>query len=982
MTALLPLLEACTPRPKEQTGENYAADLHQALGSEIRTAAKAAEFFTGTYATPAMRRVTTGIFDRLRHGNAAGQPAFIRFDSAFGGGKTHTLIALAGAAKHPALVRDGAANRLLPPDLAVDDVRLVCFTGENADILDGTTMDGTDRRAKSLTGFLAYHLGGETAYDELKEHDDRFSDPGAAGFQKLIGDRPTLILIDEPARWVAAVKQIEDIRRAGDGLRNALTAVAKAVANSERAVLVITTAEPGSDAYRAESEAAGQQIQAVMQELDSVAARTAQAFTPTNADDFPAILRRRLFTNAEDNPQRDAVAEAYAALWRRHNPADTDAAPAFRDCYPFHPETIRIITERLASNNDFQRVRGTLRALAAAIYSETTIAEPLLHPYHLDVAIPEVAYELVNRTGHQALDSAIQADVIGPNATARRYGPAARRAASIILLGSLAPTANNGLADTEIVNGLISPAEPDASVAMQAVRNIKDNGLYIDDDPDAGATRFSRQANVRREVEQRANAVSENDREDGLKQAIRDAFTDRNGLGVTVFPSRANNVPDDPDLAHIGIINPSHITAQSPDRNDQLAAMYRHSDGNGGNALREYRNSALFLVPDSDDLTEIKRQIARHKVAAEMLQNDDQDPRLLAYQRNTLETIRQASHKAVYQGIQRNWVNLYYPEPGVQPHGLADIRLQFPDREGHGQATVIDFLTGSAVGKMAHPRQPALGQNVWAEAGLAQAGAAGITVGELHDRFTRTPGRIMFLKRADFDRALDAANREGDAQTLVIRTPQGLEIRSGSGIAYKDDLRVWLKEHAPPLAPPEPAPQPDPYPAPDPTPDPDPAPARQRIPLFRSQTDTGQVAVSRLAAHMQTHAVAWKDIAEATVMGASVALLNDLASKAESNGAAVSITYEFEANGFVLQAQDKTAAEWQQCRRACEQMQRAAGASAVDARISIPNNTDADTDTDADANTNANANAVRAMLHDLDNTHQVMLAVRFRQPDA
>ena len=50
-----------------------------------------------------------------------------------------------------------------------------------------------------------------------------------------------------------------------------------------------------------------------MQELDSVAARTAPAFTPTTAGGLPAILRRRLFANAKDNPQRNAVAQAYAA---------------------------------------------------------------------------------------------------------------------------------------------------------------------------------------------------------------------------------------------------------------------------------------------------------------------------------------------------------------------------------------------------------------------------------------------------------------------------------------------------------------------------------------------------------------------------------------------------------------------------------------------------------------------------------------------
>ena len=161
MTKLLPLLESCSPRPKEQTSEDYAADLHKALQGEIGSAASAADFFAGTHATPAMRRVATGIFDRLKHGSAASQPAITRFNSMFGGGKTHTLIALAAAAKHPQLVRSDSSGGLIPTDLAVDEVNLVCFTGENANLLDGTAMDGTGRRAKSLIGFLAYHLGGE-----------------------------------------------------------------------------------------------------------------------------------------------------------------------------------------------------------------------------------------------------------------------------------------------------------------------------------------------------------------------------------------------------------------------------------------------------------------------------------------------------------------------------------------------------------------------------------------------------------------------------------------------------------------------------------------------------------------------------------------------------------------------------------------------------------------------------------------------------
>ena len=955
MATLLPLLETCFPRPIEQTSEDYAADLHRALHGEIGNAARAAVFFAGTHATPAMRRIATGIFDRMKHGSSANQPAIIRFNSMFGGGKTHTLIALAAAAKHPQLVSSEATEGMIPTDLAVDGVKLVCFTGENANLLDGMAMDGTARRAKSLVGFLAYHLGGEAAFDANRRHDELFSDPGAEDIQRLIGDKPTLILLDELVRWVAAAKQLEgeQSQRAANGLRNALTSIFKAVANSPHAVIVITTPEEGHDAYRDET----QFVHNAMNNLDSVTARTARDFTPTDTADVPAILRRRLFQSAGTDEYRREVAKAYAAIWRRYNPNDSEAEERFYDHYPFHPETLRIIAERLASNNDFQRVRGTLRAMSAVIHHGTEIVEPIIHPYHLDVSVSEVSEELVNRTGHQGLHAAITADVTGQNATAQRYGAATRKAANVILLGSLAPTANNGLSDAEIVNALLSPSEPDNSVAMQAVQNMKDNGLYIDDDPAAGSTRFNQQANVRREVEQRANAVSEAERLDGVRQAIEDAFTDRDGMGLTVFPSRPNNVPDDPNLVHIGIVNPSHVTMQSADLKEQMDSLYRHQSGNGGNAPREYPNNVVFLVPDGDDLDEIKQQMARHKAASAILETDKSQ--LLSYQRDTLTSIRENSRKAVFQGIQRNWVNLYYPEPSVQPHGLHNIRLQFPDREGRGQNAIVEFLTGNATGKMAHPRNPALDGRVWADTGLNNAATAGMTVGELHGRFTRTPGRKMFLKRAHFDRSLDYANEQG---IVLIRTPKGLEIKHGSVAPYKDDMRVWLKEHAP--QPDRPA-EPDP---PTPALEPDPTPGRRHVTRFNTGHVSGQVAVHELNTRMLSEGLDWPDIAQATMYGTNISLLNDMASKAQSNGVDAIVNYEFEANGFELRATGKTPEQWQQCSRACAQMERAAGASNVSAEVAIA----------AEGNTD---DAVKTMLHDLDNTHQVQLDVEFRQPE-
>ena len=606
----------------------------------------------------------------------------------------------------------------------------------------------------------------------------------------------------------------------------------------------------------------------------------------------------------------------------------------------------------------------------------------MLHPYHLDVDIPDVAHELVSRTGHRALDAAIQSDVIGATATAQRYGPATRRAANIILLGSLAPTAKNGLADAEIVSGLISPANPDASIAMQSVQNIKDNALYIDDNPDAGVTRFSQQANVRREVEMRANAVSENDREGGIVECILESFSGRDGMGVKVFPTRVNNVPDDPDQVHIGVISPSYFTMQSSDLDAELGSLYRHSDGNGGSAPRNHRNNVLFLVASDGDLSEIKRQMARHKAANEILRDNGPLPE---YQEEILTGISRNSRKAVYHGIQRNWVNLYYPEPAARSNRLQHARLQFPDQEGRGQLTIVEFLSGVAVGKMASPRNPALAPDAWSDAGLERAKEDGMSVGELHNRFTGTAGRCMFLKREHFDRSLDQANEAGH---VVVRNPHGLTISSGSGVSYRDDMTVWLARHAPLPALPDvvaggdnenghgaPGAFRGDMSAVDATavfgnaPAPAPAPVR-RPSFFQSQAATGKVVLAELNSYLASEGLDWADISVATVYGDSIALLNDLAPRAQARGVAISVSYHFAENDFAVSVDGKSAEQWQQCSRACAQMQRVADVDPVSATIVIANADNAD-------------GAIRTMLHELDsNAHQAQLNVVFHQPAA
>ena len=78
---LIPMFQACRPRPPQLTNSNYATDLKRALREEITTPESAQEFFQGTYPTEAMRTLCRMIFDRLHNGVSSEQTPVYRFST-------------------------------------------------------------------------------------------------------------------------------------------------------------------------------------------------------------------------------------------------------------------------------------------------------------------------------------------------------------------------------------------------------------------------------------------------------------------------------------------------------------------------------------------------------------------------------------------------------------------------------------------------------------------------------------------------------------------------------------------------------------------------------------------------------------------------------------------------------------------------------------------------------------------------------------
>ena len=804
------LFNACQLRSEESTRDNYAADLQRSLEEELSAPELARQFFQSTYPTDGMKDICSGIFNRLKHGDASNEFSVYRLGSGFGGGKTHTLIALAGAALFPHLIRQGETT--VPTEYAPDEpVRLATFTGENSDVERGALMPGSGSvRARSLIGQVAWQLGGEAAFNEFRVYDDNLSSPGSEDLRQLLGERPCLILVDELVQW------LDRLEHAGpnvslSNIRTSFSSLIRAVRACPHAVLVITTPDPASDAFKRATQLALD----ILGEVDSVFARVSLQTIPSNPPDLPAIIRRRLFAKV-DETSRNVVSDAYADLCRRSSslisppPQDRTAKQWFYENYPIHPDTLRVIVERIASNDNFQNTRGILRLLGMTAHYMKNSGQGkgtlLIHPHHIDPANTEIHAELTTRIERGEFGSAIVADIIGPESTATRIDETrptqpARRLARAALLASLAPVGSaRGAASGELIRAVLTPYDEDPSVVANAVTEFRKNALYVNDNPNVPGIQFTTVPNLNRMLLERRRSLTAAEIDQRVKRAIRDCFTmprqrSQSHMQAVVFPS-GSDIPDNSDSVSLGVINYEWFTNNDDNLEGALTNFYRNSPAGGGQSPRHFKNNLVVLVADHDSNGEVKLH-ARRFLAARYIK-DHPPESLQVHQMDNLETELASAEKDLFVAIQKLYVNLYYPStdsPISSETLLHHVRISpeiAAENPGDGQFAVLQTLTSRR--KLITMETADLDpESYWKQRRNLRLGKVGLV--SLKEEFAREPSNYMLLNngvaKALLRRALDRG-------AIVIQTGAGQTLTEGSEFLQIDDPYAWvyLKEKA------------------------------------------------------------------------------------------------------------------------------------------------------------------------------------------
>lgn len=435
-----PVLETCKPRPEILAGtfnpEVFTASLGPIIDyyrsgkgviDSIYTSAE--NFFReATYPTQGLRLTLTEVFGRIAGDMTV--PAIHRLETAFGGGKTHALIACTHIA-YKGKELGGIIKDILDPKL-LPDPGSVAVVGVAGDEIPVHKPKGNDLVPYTLWGEIAYQIGGEGLYREVEDDANSHAAPGKTYFNKVFTNRKVIIMLDELAQYAA---RLEAARPDGASQLAAFLMALHGYARNHPGIAVVLTLASATDAFAKQTERLAALISQVRGEevteddalgigekavkgVTSVVARDAVQITPVQATEISSVLAKRLFTFI-DRDAAGAAADEYTQMYRRNSNLLPEEASSenfkgrMTATYPFHPTLVNFLNNKLANAENFQGTRGVLRVLSLAVRSlwQNRQAVPMIHACHIDLRSDRVVNEILGRTGSSDLMFILNADI-------------------------------------------------------------------------------------------------------------------------------------------------------------------------------------------------------------------------------------------------------------------------------------------------------------------------------------------------------------------------------------------------------------------------------------------------------------------------------------------------------------------------------------------------------------------------------------------
>ena len=611
------------------TADTYAARLGQVLQNEGPLEYRNTQrFFGRTHITEGLKTLLSGIEGRLKERNRQNQDPIIQLQTPFGGGKTHTLIALYHRAKE---------WKTIP----------VVIVGSAMDPGQGDTFWASIER--QLTGNLQ-HFTTQVA-------------PGSDGLSNLFTQtqKPVLILMDEMLNYLerAAGVPVQQSTLAKQSIAFMLS-LTEAVAANKRITFVATLQQS--------------EIAPIIEKFPlftELLSRMKRVVTPVEDTEIASIIRKRLFAEVNSNEVKRIAAE-FAKYARKENilpPSiqESEYRKQFIESYPFQPEIIDVLYKRWGSFPNFQRTRGVLRFLSRVVHRASGKNRPYITLADFDLTDSDIRDELLQHTG-QEYRGIIAKDITDPTAGAKTADKALGDTYNNLALGTRTATATflysftGGMergATLDEIKRSVSVLEHPAAIIEAAKNRLTEHLFYLR--TENGKIYFDTQPNLNRIVQTRMENIDPEVVKARVAAQLRKSFkAGREArLKIHCLPKDGMAVPEDETLKLIVL-----------DRRDD--AFCQDLIENRGETRRIYRNTLFFILPASGKATELEAE-TRKVIAYEEIKKDT-SLNLSSSQKREVEEALKQTNSSLENALRRDYRTVLVP----QKDGFTEEDLGLP----------------------------------------------------------------------------------------------------------------------------------------------------------------------------------------------------------------------------------------------------------------------------------------------------------------
>ena len=640
----------------------FAADLAQvARGKGELEYRDPVEFFNRTYVTEGMKGLLVQSLRRVS--GLDGEPV-IQLKTAFGGGKTHSMLALYHMMRSRSRVGQIANLAPVLEAAGVSEVPEV-----HVAVLVGTALNpANSKRPPTMPGITVNTLWGEMAfqlaesaskpelYDYVKEADKRGVSPGSEALANLFDACGCcLVLMDE---LVAYAKKLYGADKLPAGtLDNFITFIQELTeaARASKCSLVVASI-PESD-----NEIGGEAGQRALEQIEHTFGRMESIWKPVGASEGFEVVRRRLFLNCKDEAARDEVCFAFSKMYGENTaefPTESrelEYRERMVSCYPIHPEVFDRLYEDWATLERFQRTRGVLRLMAAVIHElwMSRDPSPMIMPGSFPLDVPGVRDELtryLDDNWNAVVDSEVDGKQSLPyrnDGSTPRYGSllASRRVARTVMLGS-APDVDGqsvrGIERAHIRLGTVQPGE-NISVFNDALGTLQTSSSYLYSDANGNRFWYDTRPTLRKIAEDRAQMMGDSDALFEVESRLKKLRKSEPFAGVHVCPASTLDVPDDQSLRLV-VLPPAAKHRSEAAESDALK-LAREMIASRGSTPRSYKNMIVFAAADGSHYSQILKS-AKQYLAWDSIKADRESLNLDVKQtRETEQSARRADEE-------------------------------------------------------------------------------------------------------------------------------------------------------------------------------------------------------------------------------------------------------------------------------------------------------------------------------------------------